>query len=650
MIGNPAEVAIVRYSHEQSHPELLPDEYRMREEYLEALYAITLGLLKQPDRSELLVSIIERAAALTGMSNGLIATLDPGGEYMTSGAALGLNSNIPQLHIRHGEGLIGQVWKEDRIIAIDNYSSWPQRVTEPGLDRCRAVIGAPFHSGGRVVGVFALMSRALRKRFEEEQLRLLERFARLVSLAVENSVISLPLRDGLVAGKINDKKFRQFAYYHSGTGMPNRSYFVEKVSEMLKDKERMVAVIALDLDRFSIVNDIAGYEIGDELLSEIVNAVTSLIREDDIIANVWGDKFLLAIPGTTAALKVDSLADRILNMIRQPWRINGQEFFMSASMGISIFPDDGTIACALVRCADMAAAQAKDLGGNNYQYYTERLSVRVRKSHDMGQHLRNALRNDEFRLVYQPRIDMATYEISGMEALLRWNNEKLGDVSPADFIPVAESNGLIIRISEWVIRKTCMQMQEWIRNGVTATVSVNLSPQQFYQKDLLSFIRDALSSCMIPPSMLELEVTETVAIKDIERAVALLRALKDMGVRLAMDDFGTGYSSLTSLRRLPLDTLKIDKAFVHDAENSPESRAIVQTIVSLGHALNLKVTAEGIETLQQLSLLQRLGCDEAQGFFFSRPVSSDDMSQMLISGNKEAMKMKERRTYDSSSL
>jgi diguanylate cyclase (GGDEF)-like protein len=617
---------------------------------LDALYETTLVPVKRLNLTELLYPIIERVADLSRTRNAFIATLDESGEFMTFRVETGFNSSMMNYQFRRGEGLIGQVWKENRIVAVDDYSIWSCRVPTNALDRVRAAIGVPLHSEEQVVGVLALISQDPLERFDDEQVYMLKRFARLASLAIDNATLHTSLQRELGARRKNEEAVRRLAYYQPTTDMPNRNYFIEKVPEMLHDRGQRAAIVALDFDRFSIINDIAGYEAGDELLAKVIRSVESLISQDSIVANVWGDKFLIAIPGNSAAIMIDALAESILGEIRQAWRINEHEFFLSASMGISFFPEDGDNVYSLMRFANMAALQAKEYGGNTYHFYTEQLSMQAQKRHDMERHLRYALNRDEFHLLYQPRIDMVSCEIASVEALIRWDNSELGAVSPADFIPLAESSGLISKIGEWVIRNACRQMKEWKRDGMIMPVSVNLSPQQFYQKDLVSFIRNMLYEGNISPSMLELEVTESAVIRDIEHAIALLRALKDLGVRLAMDDFGTGYSSLTSLRSLPLDTLKIDKAFVQDAEHSPESSAIVQTVIALGHALNMRVTAEGIETVQQLSLLRRLGCDEVQGFYFSRPVSAHAISEMFLYGNAEAMKMKDRRAHDSSSL
>lgn len=438
------------------------------------------------------------------------------------------------------------------------------------------------------------------------------------------------------------------AFHDFITGMPNRNYFQIVLTELLSKQQ--VGVMMIDIHGISLINDIAGPHKGHRLLNDVAKRLVQNTPENCVIANVWGDKFLLAVSETVDENELADLAQKILLACRNPWFVDGRQFFLTANIGICVSPDGGKDAIALMKNADMAVSLAKKQGKNRYEFYTSHFSLNALKNIEMETKLRNALENGELYIEYQPRIDLSTAKINSVEALLRWSNKELGKVSPVEFIPIAEATGLIDSIGEWVLRTVSRQMKNWHELGFQLPVSVNLSVRQLYQQDLVKSLTSILAEVQIDPAQLELEVTESMVMEDVEQAIATLQALRAMGIRVAMDDFGTGHSSLTNLKHLPLDVLKIDKAFVQDTEDSEEGSSIVKAIVSLGHILGLKVTAEGVETECQLSKLREMKCDEVQGYFFSPAVSPTEIYTMLREGNAEANKLKYDLALDSSCL
>jgi diguanylate cyclase (GGDEF)-like protein len=454
-----------------------------------------------------------------------------------------------------------------------------------------------------------------------------------------------------LAAERNVRQCAQYLAFHdSVSGMPNRNHFQGTLAELLHAKQQRVGVMMIDLHGFSLINDIAGHQEGYKLLNEVAKRLKENIPKNCTIANVWGDKFLLAIPQMVAAAELAALAENILNACRHPWLVDSRQFILTANIGICVSPEDGNDAITLMKNADMAVSRSKAQGKNQYKFYKLNFSSHALKSIEIETKLRNALENHEFYLQYQPRIDLATGGINSVEALIRWQNRELGIVSPGEFIPLAEATGLIDAIGEWVVVTVCQQSKAWQQAGFTLPVSINLSARQFYQQNLVESIRRSLTDARIRPATLEVEITESMVMQDVDQAIATLKELRSMGVRIAMDDFGTGHSSLTNLKLLPVDVLKIDKKFVQDAEDSAESRSIVQAIITLGHILGLMVTAEGVETERQLAIVRELGCDEVQGYFFSHPTSAENIYTMLVEGNEQATILKRQLALDSSFL
>lgn len=420
------------------------------------------------------------------------------------------------------------------------------------------------------------------------------------------------------------------------SGLPNRLLFHDRLGQALAQAartERLVAVMLLDLNRFKTINDTLGHDTGDLLLKEAASRFAVCMREDDTIARWGGDEFSFLLPDLGHLEEAAEVARRILDVLSQPFHLADKEFYIGASIGIALYPADDQTPEGLVRMADMAMYRAKEQGESAYQFFTAGMNAKAYERLTLENNLRKALERGELLLYYQPQADLETGRISGMEALLRWQHPDLGMVSPAQFIPLAEETGLIVPIGEWVLREACRQNKAWQDAGLPwMRVSVNFSSWQLRQRDIVQMTAAILKESGLSADFLELELTESYIMQDPEAAILTLRQLKDMGISLSMDDFGTGYSSLSYLKRFPIDCLKIDQSFIHDIPGNADSAAIVTAIVAMGHSLGLEMVAEGVETAEQLAFLQRLKCQEMQGYYFSKPLPADAFTQLLSEG------------------
>jgi len=434
--------------------------------------------------------------------------------------------------------------------------------------------------------------------------------------------------------------------------MLNCRNFIGQLDDLLIKSKGRVGVLMLDLDRFRLVSGIAGHDVGEFLLGKVGERLVLNNPADCIWANYWGDKFFLAVPFINDDVKINTIIQNIVSTCSRPWIVDNLEFFLSIGIGIAMYPTHGISAVELMKNADLALAEAKARGSNTYQFYKASFLSKVTENFKIEEALRRTLysNGEEFILNYQPRINLLTGEIDSFEALIRWNSKELGALMPDQFIPIAEASGLIVQLDEWVLINACRQIQQWKSRGYNIRISVNLSANQLYDEHLLTLIIRTLAFFQINSDQLELEITETMIMLNLELAVATLGKLKDIGVQIAMDDFGTGYSSLTNLKELPIDILKIDKSFIQDMEKSNKNKALVQAIITLGHILDMKVTAEGVENHSQLALLRQHACDEVQGFYFSRPILPEHAYNMLVHGNVEARKLKNALALDSSLL
>lgn len=418
------------------------------------------------------------------------------------------------------------------------------------------------------------------------------------------------------------------------TGLPNRTLFTDRLQQGLSRApwhQRHVAVLLLDLDRFKMINDTFGHEAGDQLIQEVSQRLSQKVRGGDTVARFGGDEFALLFTDLADRNDAIKVTHKLIEALSTPFAVGGRELVVTGSMGISVFPDDGADAIALLRNADTALYQAKDQGKNTYRCYSPSMNARVAEGLDLEIALRQAWEQRDFQLHYQPQVDALTHRIVGIEALLRWQHPEKGAVSPMSFIPLAEETGLIVPLSNWVLETACRETKRWLDAGHgPLRVAVNVSHRQFHHGDLVNTVERILADTGLPPTALELELTEGIIMHDVSLAVDTLTALKAMGVTLAIDDFGTGYSSLSHLKRFPLDAVKVDRSFVRDIPDDQEDSAITVAIIAMAHTLRLTVVAEGVEEQAQLDFLRNHQCDIIQGYYFSKPLPHAAVSEMLI--------------------
>ncbi|TVR63914.1 MAG: EAL domain-containing protein [Candidatus Competibacteraceae bacterium] len=433
--------------------------------------------------------------------------------------------------------------------------------------------------------------------------------------------------------KANAARIDFLAHHDSLTALPNRLLLHDRLERLLSQSELTqspVALLVLDLDRFKLVNDSLGHELGDQLLQTVARRLQQKLRETDTLSRQGGDEFLILLPDTGQEGAHRVAGNLLEGLSGQPWRIAEHNLGVTASIGISLYPDTGQDRDTLLRQAGTALTYAKNGGGNTFRLFTAGMNVNTLERLHLETDLREALERDEFLLYYQPQIDLATGRIVGAEALLRWRNPARGLVPPGQFISIAEESGLIVPLGAWVLREACRQARVWQQAGLPRiTVAVNLSALQFQRADLLETVEQALADSGLPPECLELELTESILIRDVASALTTVRQLRATGLKLSIDDFGTGYSSLSYLQKLAVQTLKIDQSFVRGLPGGTDSAAIVRAIIQLAHSLKLATVAEGVETDAQLAFLRNHGCDQVQGYYFSRPVPAEDFARLL---------------------
>jgi len=446
------------------------------------------------------------------------------------------------------------------------------------------------------------------------------------------------------------EQVRYVAYHDSLTGLPNRKMFKDYLTRSTGEARRnfqKLAILFLDLDNFKRINDTMGHPAGDKLLKSFADRLSDCLRKTDVIshavnedtpeflARLAGDEFIILMPRTAGPTDAQKVAKRILDSLGKPFRIDQQELYVSTSIGIALFPNDGGDSNELLKSADIAMYSAKKLGRNNYQYYSKEMNDKAIQKLLIESRLRCAVENNELELYYQPQMQLSSGLIVGVESLLRWHDEELGQISPEIFIPIAEEYGLIVPISKWVIQEASRQAEAWqVYNPDAFTLSINISAVHFNGHELESEIAENLKKHGLHPKYLELELTETSILQDPELAIKTLNALKEMGLQISLDDFGTGYSSLSYVMKLPIDKIKIDRSFIQNMENDTDGAAIVSAIIAMAHSLNLSVIAEGVEEEAHMQMLGRMECDIVQGFYLARPMPASDFEQVIISNLK----------------
>ncbi|MEQ8235868.1 MAG: EAL domain-containing protein [Syntrophomonadaceae bacterium] len=464
-----------------------------------------------------------------------------------------------------------------------------------------------------------------------DQTGLLERQAarRAEELAEKNAQLQSVLDD-----------IQHMAYYDALTNLPNRRLFLNKLAQAInlaRFKNHMLAILFIDLDSFKLINDTMGHSFGDMLLRDIGAKISGCIRESDVVSRQGGDEFTVLLNEITSVDEAKRLIEAVQQGIQDSFVINDIEVHVAASIGVALYPRHGDSIDNLIKYADIAMYKAKELGRNKYVIYTADMNQIFLRRGALDKELRAAIQNEELHLFYQPQISVSTGEITGIESLLRWNNLTLGEVTPSELIPIAEENGLIIAIGEWVLYKACRQMREWLEDGFDIPkIAVNISPVQFNDERLVESVSRILQETGLDPNYLELEITEGVAMYNEKAVIHKLLALKKIGITVALDDFGTGYSCLAYLAQLPVDTLKIDRGFVKNIQNNGDNRVLVETIINMAHNFKIKVIAEGVDTLEQYQHLREKNCDEIQGYLISEPVSSEQLIRLMNKYNSRS--------------
>lgn len=489
----------------------------------------------------------------------------------------------------------------------------------------KSLMSIPFIMNDRVYGFLIIHSIKERQNWRDDQMRMMTVFANILGDAYT---------------KIEaEKEINRIAYYDSLTGLANRFLFNSTVDKALAGAKKLkekLAILFIDLDSFKSVNDTMGHEGGDALLSQVALSLRNELGEHDFAARFGGDEFIIMLSGYNEKTELEERTLKIMGTFSKPVSINGQDFFVTASAGISVFPDDGDNRDMLIKNADLAMYTSKELGKNQHIFCTQEMKAAVEKKVLLTNKLYKAQQNNEFVLYYQPQINISTKNIIGLEALIRWKNPELGMISPGEFIPLAEKFGLINSIGQWVFETACRQNKAWQDMGLPPVrMAVNLSVEQFRNPNLIQMIRQVLLETGLEPKYVELEITESVAIKETNSVIPVLAELRSLGVTISIDDFGTEYSSLARIKNLPIDRIKMAMEFVHGITVSDKDEAIAKVIITLANNLGLKVIAEGVETETQLNFLEKRICDEVQGFYFYKPMPAHEVEQILYAYNGE---------------
>lgn len=545
------------------------------------------------------------------------------GQNRTRRAVISTDPNQPE-----GLGIAGTAFRMGRPEVTDDFMNDPR--TKPWhhlaeKTRLKAAAAVPIMNEGRPFGVLYLCAGD-RRAFDSEVIALMERMADNVSHALRTL-------EHEADRKRAEERVRYLATHDSLTGLPNRAMFEELLEQSVVTARRYghrPVVMFIDLDRFKLVNDSLGHAAGDQLLQEMARRLKTVLRESDVLSRLGGDEFVVLLHNVAEPKDATIVARKLLDAALESVNVLGQDCRVTASIGIAVYPDHGEDQQTLMKNADTAMYLSKEKGKNTYEFYVDGMQSQSNERLVLEAALRNALVNNELVLNYQAKLGLKDNQITGVEALLRWNHPELGEVPPQQFIPLCEDNGAIIPIGRWVLETACQQNMEWQRQGLPPVkMAVNISARQFSDPDLLEHIRKALDKSGMEPSLLELELTESMVMLDPEHTIQTLKQLREIGVRTALDDFGVGYSSLAQIKGFPIDTLKVDRSFIRNLPESDHDRAITEAIINMARTLSLTVIAEGVETEAQETFLRGISCDESQGFYFSRPTTAAAFSELL---------------------
>jgi diguanylate cyclase (GGDEF)-like protein len=600
-----------------------------------ALSATNEAIVRAKSRTELFELVCQAASTGGKFTSTTIALLKDGSDQLAITAAAGPSAETTR-NVRlsidadrpEGRGMSGTAFRTRQPCVSNDYVNDSRVSAFHAIlhsERARSGAAFPLITHDKPVGVMIYMSTE-QDTFTGEFVELLQRLADNVSFAIENF-------DRADEKNRADERIEYLASHDSLTDLPNRETFNGLLREAIDAAQRQdhhFAVLFIDLDRFKVINDSLGHEAGDLLLLEVANRLRGTLRASDVVARLGGDEFVVILDQCGDIDDVQRIATGVLAALGQPMQLAGHECHTTASIGIAMYPANGADAQTLTKNADMAMYLAKEDGKNGYRFFSNEVKTQSIERLSLESALRRALEREQFSLNYQPKVDMETGQITGVEALLRWTHPELGNVSPAQFIPLAEETGLIVPIGRWVLNEACAQAMAWQRRGLLPlSMAVNLSPRQFVDEHLLEDVDEALAASGMSPVLLQLEVTESMMMRNVGRALKVLDAIQSRGIRLAIDDFGTGYSSMSLMKHFPIDTIKIDRSFVRDLPQDSEDQAIAQAIISMGKALGMTVVAEGVENADQEAFLRSHGCDEMQGFLISRPLPAPQMAELL---------------------
>jgi diguanylate cyclase (GGDEF)-like protein len=603
-----------------------------------ALSETNEAIMRANTRAEMF-ELVCAAAVLGGQfTSTTIALVESGNEFLRIAASKGQNqervkSTRFSISARHpeGRGLTGTAFRTKAPCIMNDFQTnertahW-HKLAKGGGTRSGAAFPL-LKKDGAPVGVLLFLAGE-EDVFTDDLVELLAKLAENISFALDNF-------DRADEKTKADERIEYLASHDSLTRLPNREMFNELLRHAIESArryQRSFAVLFIDLDRFKVINDSLGHDAGDILLVEIADRLRGALRSSDVVARLGGDEFVVILAETAERDDVERIAGNLLSVLGEPLQLGGHECHTTASIGIAMYPSDGDDVQALTKNADMAMYLAKEDGKNGFRFFTKEIKAQSIERLTLETALRRALERDQFALHYQPKVDMGSGQITGVEALLRWTHPELGVLSPVQFIPLAEETGLIVPIGRWVLREACAQNMAWQRRGLRpVSMAVNLSPRQFADQRLLQDIDEALASSGMSPVLLQLEVTESMVMRNVARAIKVLDAIQSRGIRLAIDDFGTGYSSMSLMKQFPIDTIKVDRSFVRDLPNDSEDQAIAQAIISMGKALGMTVIAEGVETVEQQAFLRSHACDEMQGYLFSKPLPPGQLASLLRS-------------------